>query len=500
MKYRSSKSESLTTDYLWSFGATALPLVSIFIASLIIARRMGPEVVGLISWTMALATVFLIVGKFGVEGAASRLISEYNVSSPDRVPGLVRSSVLLRIIFTVPTAVAAAVFAEPLAHFFKEDSLVPLFRLTGLLIFAVSLNELAALMIIGIKRFRQLFMMRFAMLVLRVSLVLIAVYFSMGAVGVLGAYIVTAIVPGFAVLAILFGIKTDFRADTGEESVFKRLFILSVPLAVSGASVTIYMLLDKLMLGYFEGPGQVGLYTMARNIVETSLFPTFALVMILRPALAGAYAEGDRTRCSDIVNRSIISAFVYSSCVVVVLACLARPLIIGLFTEKFEVTAGLLILFLPLIVMRSMGAVILPGLIAADRAGTYARLTLAGAIMNFILNIVLIPLWGTKGAVAATLMSYLPIEVLGLRSVAAAFPGIWRAGDSKRALKTAAAGVCIYLVYAGFIPDPGNLLITIIHAALITFIFAGSLLALGVFRFAEIVDFLKPFLKFSGTR
>ena len=77
---------SVTAGYFWSFGATALPLVSIFAASLIIARMMGPAVVGLVSLTMALATVLLIVAKFGIDGAASRLASEYDVSAPHLVP------------------------------------------------------------------------------------------------------------------------------------------------------------------------------------------------------------------------------------------------------------------------------------------------------------------------------------------------------------------------------------------------------------------------------
>ena len=80
--------ESFARGYLWSLGATALPLISAFLASLIIARWMGPEVVGLISLTQAVATIFLIVAKFGVEGAASRLASEYQISASWRIPRL----------------------------------------------------------------------------------------------------------------------------------------------------------------------------------------------------------------------------------------------------------------------------------------------------------------------------------------------------------------------------------------------------------------------------
>lgn len=487
------KERSFTEGYFWNFAATALPLVGAFIVSLIVARCMGPRVAGLVYWTMALATIFLIVAKFGIDGAASRLASEYRISEPVLIAGLVRSSLLLRLVFTVPTAVAASVLAPELAHFFGEEALVPFFRVGGVLIFAVSVNELAALIILGLGRFRMLFAMRLAMLVLRVSLVLAAALLAAGGVGVIWAFVVASLLPGAAIFVVLLRIGP--AGDGGDESRQRRrrLLRLSATLAVSGASVTIYSLLDKLMLGYFAGSTEVGLYSMARNVVEVSLFPTFALIMTLRPALAGAYAERDTGRCARLVNHSIRNSILYASCVVVVFACLGRPLIIGLYNESFAESAELLVLFLPLIVMRSIGSVILPGLIAAERAGTYARLTVLGAVCNFAFNAVLIPQWGAKGAVVSTLISYLPIEVLGLKALAGTLPSFWRRGDLVRVAKTAAAGTLFVVLYIRFVPQPGGLILSIVHAALITVVFWLALVSLKVFTRSEMRDILRPF-------
>ena len=447
---------------------------------------MGPGIVGLISLTQAVATIFLIVAKFGVEGAASRLASEYQISAPWRIPRLVRLSTSLRFLFTVPTAVAASFLAPQLSRLFGDPSLLPLFRLGGLLILAVSLSEYAGLVVLGLKRFRLLFGMRAAMLVIKIGLVLTASMLAMGAAAVMGGYITAAIVPGLAAIAMLFMIKPGERPDYDGEPIFRRLVSLSVPLAVSGASVTVYSLLDKIMLGYFSEASQVGLYAMARNIVETSLFPTFALIMTLRPALAAAYTSGDRRRCSDLVYRSIGNSFFFAVCVVIVLACLSRPLVVGLYTIEFLPSAELLLLFLPLIVMRSLGAVILPGLIAVEKAGMYAKLTLTGALLNFVLNAILIPRWGAVGAVAATLASYIPIEVLGLREVARSFGGMWRRGDSVRLVKTVLAGGLIVLLYMRFVPIPERFVITIVHSCALAAVYAALMIGLGVLSITEI--------------
>ena len=244
------------------------------------------------------------------------------------------------------------------------------------------------------------------------------------------------------------------------------------------------------MLGYFSPAAQVGLYTMSRNIVETSLFPTFALIMILRPSLAAAFTANDPDRCSSLVYRSIRNSFFYASCVIVVLGCLAKPLITGLYTDRFLHSADLLVLFLPLIMMRSLGAVILPSLIAAERAATYARLTFAGAVLNFVLNALLIPVLGAMGAVLATLISYLPIEILGLREVNKVFGGLWRAGDWMRIVKTVAAGCVIVVLYMLFAPFPAGLAETIVHALLIAALFSVMLIVLRALSLEELTDYV----------
>ena len=478
MRANSSTKSSFVAEYVWSLGATALPLVALFLISLVTARLLGPRVVGLINSTMALATVLLIVGKYGVEGASSRLMSEYEVTAPWRIPRLIRLSVLQRLMFTVPTAIAAAVFARPFASFFKDPALVAPFRLSAFLIVAVSLNELSDLLLIGISRFRLLFMMRFAVLVCKVGLVYAVAFLGKGADGVIGMYGLGAILPTIAAFLILFRMPSVGAPAHDTEPIWTRLLRLSTPLAVSYASYAVFTLQDKLMLQYYQGAEAVGLYSMARNLTEAALFPTFALVMTLRPKLAGAYAAGDRDRCADVVNRSMRAGYLYGVLALVVFACLPRPLVVGLFTEKFAPSASILLIFIPLIVMRCIGAVVLPGLIAAERAGTYARLTFAGAVCNFILNALLIPRWKAEGAAVATVISYVPIEILGLRALWRTFPRFWHRNDWIVVAKTVPPAIVIVLLYRLFVPEPTNLAVTIVHALAVCAVFVGILVGM----------------------
>lgn len=492
--------ESLASGYFWTFGSTALPLASAFVVSLVVARTMGPRAAGLINLTMAVATIFLIVAKFGVDGAGSRLVSEYAVSSPVLVRPLARSAFLLRLAFTLPVSVAAFLLAPVIALFYNDPDLEPLLRLGGLVILSVSFNELAALIVLGLKKFRILFAMRVVMFTVRIGLVAVAAVLALGPSGVIWAYIAAAAVTAAAVFIYLSSGRSAEASPEQLRSMKSRLWRLSLTLAVSGASVTIYSLLDKIMLGYFRDAVDVGIYSMARNLLETSLFPMFALVMTLRPALAGAWASGDRQRCSDMVNRSITAAFAYSACVATVFACLAGPLVTGLFSDKFAASAGILVLFIPLLVMRSVGSVILPGLIAANKAGTYAKLTVAGAFLNFILNALLIPRWGAQGAVISTLLSYMPIEILGLAAVSREIGSLTRKGDLFRAVRITAASALIWAIYTRFVPEPSGLPVTLVHAVVLSAAFLTVLIALKAVKRSDLLELTGPILRVFRKR
>ena len=60
---------------------------------------------------------------------------------------------------------------------------------------------------------------------------------------------------------------------------------------------------------------------------------------------------------------------------------------------------------------------ILPALVAAERTKLYAYLTTASAVVYFALSLYLVPRYASKGAIAATVISYGLILVLGLREV-----------------------------------------------------------------------------------
>jgi O-antigen/teichoic acid export membrane protein len=407
----------LEKNYLWSLAVTILPVVASFFVSWIIARWAGPQVIGAVSWAMAFATAMLIIGKFGMELAASKLASEYGVSKPHLLRTLFTTSFVIRVITTLIVALIALIFAHQIAVFFKEPGLVRPVRAASIVIICASLYEFMEHFIIGLNRFHVVYQVRSVNLLLRVILTAIIVFGGWGAVEILCGYCGAWFVAIAVYIVLLMKYLPSERPGESRRPIAKRLLLLGIPLAASSASVTIFSQIDRLMIGFFHDMREVGQYTIARNVTEVSLFPAFAIIMTLRPALASRFSAGKIVECAAILQRTFLSAMVFGIYFASIFAVFALPLFTLVYSDEFRYAGGLMAVFIWVIVLRSLGSIMLPALIAAEKTKFYAYLTAFAAGTNFLLNWLLIPVLRSKGAVIATIISYTFLLIFGLNKI-----------------------------------------------------------------------------------
>ena len=409
---------SVERSFAWSLTLTALPVAASFIVSWAIARWAGPSVMGMVAWVMAFATFVLIVGKFGLDLGSSRLASEYGVNRPGALRLLFRTGIGLRLFFTLGVAALSFALAEQIAHWFKDPQLANPVRIGAGVMVCASLYEFKEQFLIGLNRHAVVAKVRSITQLTRVVLTLVIVLSGLGAVTILAGYVAAWFVGIVIFIVLLFRhLPPALEADSGDLGLVRRLLWLSAPLAISSASVTIYSQTDKLMLGYFGGLTEVGQYAVARNVTEVSLFPVFAFAMTMRPALASRYSSGALEECAALIRKalrfSLISGVLFAS----VFAVMSVPLLTMVFSKSFRPAGELMAVFIWVIVLRSLGSLVLPALVAAERTKLYAALTLFTAGINFLLNLALIPSLQARGAVLATIVSYAFLLFIGLYHV-----------------------------------------------------------------------------------
>ncbi|MFA5839267.1 MAG: flippase [Candidatus Margulisiibacteriota bacterium] len=183
------------------------------------------------------------------------------------------------------------------------------------------------------------------------------------------------------------------------------LFIIAFPLGASALLTQIYSNLDVIMLGFISKPEIVGFYSAAYQIFNVLLAAFFVWQATAIPTATRRILE-DKEKAKVFLEK-YIRLTMLAIIPAVVLIYLFSPIIIALcFGEGYFPAAGvlqwLIWTMLPLVIGSTLGLLVL---ISAGKYGYYFWAGAAGATINFILNMLLIPQYNMYGAAFATIVA-----------------------------------------------------------------------------------------------
>jgi len=181
-------------------------------------------------------------------------------------------------------------------------------------------------------------------------------------------------------------------------------------------SKTLIFTFDVLFLGFFLGERAVGLYAASYRFCFLLLAIAASIQISYLPAFTRAANRGSE-QVAETARRSLEVSSALSLPMVVGGVLLAGPLLTALYgAEYLEGKAALQLLIV------SIGQIFLYGmihnvLVVYDRLKVEMWVMAVGAVINIILNIILIPLYGLVGAAFATVLAEGAILLLGLSLV-----------------------------------------------------------------------------------
>ncbi|HTD98541.1 MAG TPA: flippase [Mucilaginibacter sp.] len=184
----------------------------------------------------------------------------------------------------------------------------------------------------------------------------------------------------------------------------KKLLAYSWPLIISGIMVALYMKIDQIMLQNMKGVRESGAYATVASLSEAWNFVPTVIVTSLFPAILNARRD-DIDRYKKRMQH-LYDLMVYLSVPVAIIITFASPLIYKLYKPEYAYAAPVLSVHIWSGVFVFLGAASTQNLIAEN----YNKITFIragfGAIVNIVLNLVLIPHMGMMGAAIATLIAY----------------------------------------------------------------------------------------------
>jgi PST family polysaccharide transporter len=208
---------------------------------------------------------------------------------------------------------------------------------------------------------------------------------------------------GYLLVARGLGLRFPVKALGGAAT--RRLLAESWPLMFANLAVIVYLRIDEVMLRHLAGPEAVGIYAAAVKISELWYFVPMALASSVLPALlrardqdAGVYAA----RQQQYYDLSAGVAYALS-----VPTALAAPWIVRLaYGPAFADAGPILAVHIWASVFVFLGVARGQWLVNESLQKFYLAATVAGAAVNVLLNLILIPRWAGLGAAYATVVSY----------------------------------------------------------------------------------------------
>lgn len=190
----------------------------------------------------------------------------------------------------------------------------------------------------------------------------------------------------------------------------KELLESSSSFIVSGLMVSVYACTDRLMLKQMLDEASVGYYSLASSVSVMWTFVLSAVIDSMYPGIVQSQ-KMDYYRYEK-KNRQLYAIVFYISIAMSAVISVAAPLLVTiLYGESYMPSVGPLRIVVWYTAFSYLGVARNAWMVCENKQKYLKYLYIAAAIINVILNCLLIPRWGASGAAAASLITQMSTTV-----------------------------------------------------------------------------------------
>ncbi len=382
-------------NYIYNLTLNVSNILFSIILLPVLSRRLGSEQIGIYSYTSSIAAYFMLFSLLGIQNYGNRLIASTKNDKQEKSRQFFSLYILQMIMSLLVIIVYLSyVFFCDIDH--KSIALVQSIYLLSAM-FDISW------FFYGSEKFKPTSVVGAVTKFIYLVLTLIFVRDS----GDLSIYVLIMGIYTICNNLFLFPLLKNnlVKVKITRKDIIKHLkpcLILFIPVI----AVSIYKIMDKIMLGNIAGTTEVGFYEQAEKIISIPLQLVSALGVVMLPKMANIISESRDTDVKRYILKSLDFIMFLIIPIVLGLICISDtfvPLFLG---QEFSNSSILLKGLAISVIFVTYGNVIrthyiIPKCLDHILVGS----VLSGAIINLILNILLIPHYAALGAVIATIVA-----------------------------------------------------------------------------------------------
>lgn len=383
------------------FGQMFSLLVSFFIGAWI-ARYLGPENYGVLSYSIAFVGLFGFIASLGVDGILSREL----IKTPERRDELLGTAFRLKLI---GGAIAFCLAIISVLLFQSEPRVKILVALFAFSFILQSINVVSTYFNAEVKSKNNVRASIFATIITSILKILVIIS-GKGVIWLVIVFVLDSVWQGIGFVKAYKNYGLKIKNWKFDKILAKEILKNSWPLMLAGASYFIYIRIDQVMIGSMLGNYKVGIYAASVKLVEVWYFVPAIIATALFPAIINAKKTSVEIYKNRLKNFYILMTIIPIA-MAIPITLLAKPIIQVIFGSGYLESIPVLRIYiwsnLGLFLTFAVGQY----LMAENFVKTIFWLNLCAMVVNIVLNLIFIPIFGLIGSAWATLISYMVVPI-----------------------------------------------------------------------------------------
>lgn len=402
----SKTAQSILKNTAWLVSSEAIGKILMFFLTIYIARILGDKGFGQFSFIFSFVALFAIFADLGLSKYITREVARHKESAKNYFENIL----FLKLILGILTVGLIVVIIQFLG---KETQIVNLVYLAALYTVSESFINFSR------GYFRAFEKMKYEAIINTLERTIVAllglgVLFTQIFPNKLLALIVIYLIGSFfsvfisfLIIKIKFAQRFRFQINW---SLGKKIVSETWPFSLSVIFVTIYFNIDSVMLSLMKDDQTVGWYNAAFRFVFFVLLFINILVNVFFPVISRFYKD-NKEGFRDLLNKFAKLMVILGLPVGFGGVALASKIISLIYGPEYLNSILPLQIMIWALVLVFINVVYANALQASDKQKTYLKGAILGAIINIVLNGLLIPIFSLRGAALATVITQLTVLV-----------------------------------------------------------------------------------------
>lgn len=385
---------SIKKNFIYNILYQVLTMIIPLITTPYISRILGSEGVGRYSYAYAIAYYFSVFAMLGVNNYGNRTIAAISYDRKERSK-VFWSIYSLQLFVSVITIVLYILYVL----FWGKDKIIEWIMLIYIISSALDINWF----FFGMEQFK--------VTIIRNSLVkLLTVIFIFLFVRTSEDVYIYAFVSVFGMLFSQSVLWLMLREYVSFEKIsicdilphIKPNLILFIPVI----AISLYKFMDKIMLGIMSSNVEVGYYESCEKIMQIPIALITALGTVMLPRISNMLAKKQQEESLYYIRKSLVLTIAISAPMSFGIMAIAKEFVPIFYGPGFDKCVDVFQVLLPSCIFSAFASVIRTQyLIPHKNDNVYIVSVFCGALVNFVINALLIPRYQSVGAAIGTLFA-----------------------------------------------------------------------------------------------